>query len=69
MKFQSNCNCNRLHLYVIDPNSDNDCVNLFYFTGRQIVPEDLLPNFLLKMVSTIKYLVALKVNRLKINGT
>ena len=21
MKFQSNCNCNRLHLYVIDPNS------------------------------------------------
>ena len=22
MKFQSNCNCNRLHLHVIDPNSD-----------------------------------------------
>ena len=47
----------------------NDCVNVYYFTGRQIVPEDLLPNFLLKMVSTIKYLVALKVNWLKINRT
>ena len=26
MKFQSNCNCNRLHLHVIDPNSDDDVV-------------------------------------------
>ena len=24
MKFQSNCNCNRLHLHVIDPNSVSD---------------------------------------------
>ena len=29
MKFQSNCNCNRLHLHVIDPNSGHGFIYSF----------------------------------------
>ena len=41
MKFQSNCNCNRLHLHVIDPNSvtrmRKSCDKVVEYTANQAI--------------------------------
>ena len=35
MKFQSNCNCNGLHLHVIHPNSGQNIMTVIQIDGRQ----------------------------------